>query len=438
MRDIFVTLVVLGSLPYILKRPYIGILVWAWLSYMNPHRFTWGFAYDAPFAQIVAITLLLALLFNREKRTFPFSATTVIWLTLIAWMGVTTIFAYFPDAAFTQYTKILKIQFLTFLTLLLITDQEKLDKLLWVIACSLGFFSVKGGLFTILTGGQWRVYGPSGSYIEENNALALATLMVIPLMVYLFTISKHTWIRLFTACAVALSFASVLGSQSRGALLAIGCVLIFFWLKTRTKFLSGIAIVVFAVVGWNFMPESWHQRMDTIQHYEEDASAMGRIDAWTHSIRVANDNITGAGMQAWRPEIFARYGTNAELVVAAHSIYFSMLGDHGWIGLSLFILILFLTWRKLAWIIKVTANQASEKNTNLLARMLQISLVAYMSGGAFLSLAYFDLPWHIIAFVVLLAHWQQIRLQQSGQVHMGGGRIAARSGSSKLVRRGAF
>lgn len=55
MRDILVTALILGSLPFILRRPYIGILVWAWVSYMNPHRLTWVFAYDLPFAQIVGV-----------------------------------------------------------------------------------------------------------------------------------------------------------------------------------------------------------------------------------------------------------------------------------------------------------------------------------------------------------------------------------------------
>ena len=67
MRDVLLTLLVFGSLPFILKRPHIGVLVWAWLSYMNPHRLTWSFAYDMPFAQIVAITLLIALFSTKEK-----------------------------------------------------------------------------------------------------------------------------------------------------------------------------------------------------------------------------------------------------------------------------------------------------------------------------------------------------------------------------------
>jgi len=48
MRDLFVTAVIFGLLPFIFKRPWVGILVWAWLSYMNPHRLAWGFALISP------------------------------------------------------------------------------------------------------------------------------------------------------------------------------------------------------------------------------------------------------------------------------------------------------------------------------------------------------------------------------------------------------
>ena len=62
MRDIVLTLVIFGLLPFILRRPHIGVLVWTWIGFMNPHRLTWGFAYDMPFAMIVALVTLVSLL----------------------------------------------------------------------------------------------------------------------------------------------------------------------------------------------------------------------------------------------------------------------------------------------------------------------------------------------------------------------------------------
>lgn len=404
MRDILLTLIVFGSLPFILKYSYVGIYVWSWLSYMNPHRLTWGFAFYMPFAQIVAVTLLFAILMSKEKKDIPVHPTLVLWILFILWMTVTTLFAIYQDYAFAQYIKVIKIQIPTFMTMMLIRNRQQLNILIWVIVCSIGFFSLKGGIFTILTAGTSRVWGPPGGFIEENNALAVATLMTVPLMIYLRSITDRKLIRLGLAGGVFLSLVSVLGSQSRGALLTIIAVGVFFWLKSRSKFLSGLLIVILAFAGWSFMPQSWHDRMETIQTYEEDTSAMGRINAWGYAINLASHRLTGGGFESWSSSTFRQYAPNPDTWHAAHSIYFAVLGDHGWPGLIIFLLILLLTWLSLSKIIRQTRDNPGNSDFQFLAKMVQVSLVAYCAGGAFLSLAYFDLPWHLIAMVYIVRY----------------------------------
>jgi len=415
MRDIIVTLLVLGSLPFILRNAYIGVYVWSWLSYMNPHRLAWGFAYNMPFAQIVALVLFIAFFFSNEKQKLPGNSVIFVWVVFIIWMAVASFNAEYPEAAQEMYFKILKVQVMTFITMVLITDEKKLNQLIWVIVCSIGFFSVKGGVFTLLTGGAFRVYGPPSSNISENNALAVAVLMIIPLMIYLYHISKNKWVRYVFIFSIVMSLIAVLGSQSRGALVAILGVGGFFWLKTKTKLISGLAIVFLASLLFAFMPQSWHERMESISTYQEDNSAMQRINSWQYSINVANDRITGGGLQSWSKDMFAVYAPNPDWVFVAHSIYFSVLADHGWPGLIMFLLIIWLTWRSLSKMIKETKDD-QDSSFNLLARMLQVSLVAYMTGGMFLSLSYFDLPWHLIAIVMLLPQMVKKRKELSLEV----------------------
>jgi probable O-glycosylation ligase (exosortase A-associated) len=280
---------------------------------------------------------------------------------------------------------------------------DKLNKLIWVIALSIGFYSVKGGLFTLMTGGSFTVWGPGGTYIEDNNGLAVAVLMVIPLMVYLYQINDKKWIKQGLLAAIVFSLFTVVGSQSRGAFLAISAVGLFYWTKSQSKVLSGafIAILAFAIL--TFMPESWWKRMETILHHEDDGSAMGRINAWKYAYNAASDNVLGMGFESWSPETFAKYAPNPLDVHAAHSIYFTVLGDHGWIGLSLYLIIYWLAWRKLVKIIKQTSKNEELKQINRLAKMLQVGFLAYFTGGAFLSLSYFDLPWHLVSFVIILS-----------------------------------
>lgn len=402
MRDIAVTLMFLSILPMVFRHAYVGVLLWSWVSYMNPHRMCYGFAYGLPFAMIAALVLLISFVASKEKQPLPVNATVCVWLVFIAWMLVTTLNAVYFDRAMEMYIRILKIQLMTFIGMMLITDEKKLTYLLWVIVISIGFFSTKGGVFTLLTGGSFRVYGPPTTNIEENNALAVATLMVIPIMLYLYRTSANKWIRYGLMFSIVASIFSAIGSQSRGAMLAMISVGFFFWLKSKTKLFSGALVVICAGILVFFMPQSWHDRMSTTATYEEDVSAMSRINSWKYSINIANDNLTGGGLESWSPETFAIYAPRPEWVYVAHSIYFSVVADHGWPGLLMFLLVLALTWRSLSGVIKRTHNVPDSK-ANILARMLQISLIAYMTGGAFLSLSYFDLPWHIISIAAMLS-----------------------------------
>src|SRR4051794_14979742 len=108
MRDIAVLLFVLGSLPFVLKRPWYGILLWVWLGVMNPHKLSWGFAYDFPFAQLVAVATFLGLIFEGRRWRFPLVAPTVFLLLFALWMSVSSVFALLPDDIFAAWLRVMK------------------------------------------------------------------------------------------------------------------------------------------------------------------------------------------------------------------------------------------------------------------------------------------------------------------------------------------
>ena len=140
MRDIAVTLVVFGCLPFILRRPWFGIIVWTWLGFMNPHRMAWGFSVTMPFASMVAVTTLMAMLFSNEPKRIPWTRETVVLLCFVIWMCITTVFAVYPELAVDQLIKVLKIQLMIFVVMALITNKERLIWLVLTIALSIGFY----------------------------------------------------------------------------------------------------------------------------------------------------------------------------------------------------------------------------------------------------------------------------------------------------------
>ncbi len=368
---------------------------------MNPQRLTWGFASDLPFSLVVGIATLAATLLSKERKRIPLTGLTLLWVLFVVWMGVTTIFAIYTNSAWIQYERVLKIQLMSFVTILLINSRERLRLLIWVIVLSLGYYGVKGGIFTIISGGDYHVWGPPGSFVEGNNELALALLMILPLMQYLRTTSPHRWVRLGLLASMVLCAFSIVGSQSRGALIGGIAMGTFLWLKAKHKTVTGPILLVLGLALVAFMPEQWHERMGTIETYESDASAMGRLDTWRMALRLANDNFMGGGFELWTDETFDRYTPQKTISHDAHSIYFKVLGEHGWVGLILFLCIGVASWRTGTRIIRHSRDRPDLEWLSSLAKMIQVSLAAYAAGGAFLGLSYFDLYWHLVAMLVI-------------------------------------
>jgi putative inorganic carbon (HCO3(-)) transporter len=402
MRDILVTLIVFGMLPSIFKRPYVGALMWVWISVMNPHTQGWGFATSFPFAAIIGGVTMVSMLFNKDPKNLPLTAITWTLIAFVLWMNVTTVFAFYPQESYEQWIKVMKIMLMTFVTLMLIKTKQHVQLLIWVIVISLGYYGIKGGVFTMIGGGEDMVLGPEGTFIGGNNEIALALIITIPLMHYLQMISSNVWVRHGLTVAMVLCAFAALGSYSRGALLAIAAMSVFLWLKSQHKFRIGLLLTLAIPPALAFMPEKWTERMDTIQDYEEDGSVQGRFNAWWMAYNLAKDRpLIGGGFEVSVPELFYRYAPNPEDIHAAHSIYFQALGEHGFVGLGLYLLLGFLTWRTGSWIIRHTANLKEYRWAFNLATMIQVSLVGFAIGGAFLSLLYFDVPYYLMAAMVV-------------------------------------
>ena len=390
MRDLFVTMLVAVGLVLILRQPYMGVMVWSWLGYMNPHRLAWGFAYDAPFAQIVAILTLVCVLASKEKKKFQWSAEATVWLLFVIWMFVTTYFAEYQGRSWAKWSTVWKMQLFVLLTLLLIDSKEKLNMLIWVIVLSLGFYGVKGGFFTIQTGGSHLVLGPDRSFIANRGDMATALNMTIPLMRYLQLQSTSKWIRIGLTVAMVLTCFAAIGTHSRGGLLGLTMVMFFLIMKSRRKFILTILLAATAYSVLSFMPAKWSERMHTIESYEQDASAMGRIRAWQKTIDYASANpILGGG--------FNRNPGGR----AAHNIFIQVLGDHGYVGLIMFTMLGLMVWVSASRIRKRVKKEPDMKWMGDLMAMVQVCLVGYGSGGFFLSLAYFDLTYHLMTFVII-------------------------------------
>jgi probable O-glycosylation ligase (exosortase A-associated) len=201
----------------------------------------------------------------------------------------------------------------------------------------------------------------------------------------------------------------------------------------RLQLALGGALVLIPVL--LLLPQKWYDRMETIQNYQEDSSAMGRIYAWQFTGRLVQARpVLGGGFEPYTAETYQRYAPDIARLTARpqgpHSNYFKVLGEHGPIGLLLYLATGVLAWRKAGWIIRRTKGRGDLKWASDLAAMIQVSIVGYAVAGAFLGMTYFDLYYHLLAVLVLLPVILQPQLAQAPR--------AAEGATEKAVGAGAL
>lgn len=404
MRSLVLSLFIFGLIPFILISPYIGLLVWSWIGYMNPHRLTYGFAYDFPWVQLIAIITLASLVISRERKRIRVSPAVVLIGLFFSWTTLTTFFAVETSAAWGLWWKFAKILILIAVTLTLVKNKHRMHFLVWVIAVSIGFYGVKGGLFVLLTGGSYHVLGPPASFFGDNNGLAQALCMTVPLLRYLQMQSTKRYLRIGLGVAIALTGIAVLGTYSRGGFIGLVVVGLALVMKSRRRVALLMIIAVLAVVGYQFMPAKWTARIETISHAESVGTVHTRIQSWKFAANVAQARpLVGGGFYVRQSTpMWNAYAPQGAQQRAIHSIYFRVLGEHGFPGLVLFLAILFISWRNCARVRRKTRADASGKWAFDLASMFQVSLLVFMVEGAATTLSYFDLTWQLMAMAALL------------------------------------
>lgn len=405
MRDIVLALFIFGTIPFILARPYVGLLVWSWLGYMNPNRLCYGFAVSFPWVQLIAIVTLVSFLISGERKKIPWSTVSVLLVLLLVWTGVTTFYAVMPDDAWLKWQEFAKVLVMVFVTLAMVNTRERMHWLVWLIVVSIGFYGVKGGVFTVMRGGAHHVMGPPNSFIADNNALALALCMVLPLMRYLQLQASRKVIRVGLGISMLLTGIAVLGTYSRGGLIGLVIVAGALFLKTRRRFAMVLVIVAVGFTAYHFMPEQWIARMDTLHDARQTSSGESRIQSWKFAANVAiHHPLVGGGFDDYQStSLWAAYAPEDATQRAIHSIYFRTLGEQGFPGLVIFLALLGASWRNCRRVRKRTRDLPEQKWAYDLASMMQVTLIAFMAAGAFLPMPYFDLSYQLMALTALLA-----------------------------------
>jgi len=421
IRDAVVVAIILLAAPIALFNAYFGVLMWTWIAYFNPHRYAWGYAlFRFQPAMIIAIPTLVGTLFA-PKNVRLFTRETVLLAGLWLWMAFTTFYAFHTpefsghtNFAISHLEEVSKILLMTFLTILLVTSPRKFRTLVLVILASFGVRALFAAVFVFGTGGQYQVHGPVGSFLEDNNDFGLALNMTIPMFFFMARAEPKLWMRVGLRVMMVAVIVSVIGTYSRGGLVGLAVVTVMILAKSRHKILGLVLVYAALLCTLMFTTAAWKERMTEFLQGDIDGSAMSRLVAWSGGWNLALAYpITGGGFDVFTDhDVFpqyvspsrrgALYGGQWGGMHGPHSIYFQMLGEHGFVGFGLFMTLLASSYASLRRLRKRARVYPNLEWVVPYADMFEVTLLAYMASGATLGKAYFDFFYQVIACVILL------------------------------------
>ena len=393
MRDYVVLIFLIACVIAAWKKPWWGVLSLAVFSYLNPHAYAWGFVRSLPVYYVLFLVVAFRTITSKDKQPLPKDWRIPVFVMLWIGFAISSTQAYFPDLAWHKFWIVTKIYLPFYFTLVLINTRHKLYYLIITIGASIGIVAVKGGIFAILKGFSARVYGPPNTQFEENNAFAVAMLISIPLLLIWQKETLLPWIKKGIAISIPIIYAASLSSWSRGALLTMGVLTLMLILNSKRKYLIIPIVLIAAIFVKDYLPQEWFGRMNTIETYEQDSSAMGRITAWTDGWNHTLEHpFTGSGFEGWL------FVTQRDW----HSSYVEMFSEHGFIAFGLWLSLILGTLASLTSMPKKTQHVAGMEWVSNYCFMLRASLICYIVGTAFLGLSYWDLLYHLIFISVLL------------------------------------
>lgn len=420
--------VMLGMVPMAIMNGFIAFLLWVYTNLLSPHIYLYGFMISFRYAFVFAALALGSLALGRlkDRGKFLVDKSTVLLMLFIAHTVTSSLLAWDSNPAIEfRLEYFIKGMVLAVVAPFFLNTRWRIHLTMMVLVAGLGFHGVVDGLKMITSGGSHIVYGIPRSTLSDNNLYALGMVMLLPLTLYMAKYSTHQWVRWGFLGTFGLCVMTILGSNSRGGFLALAILGIWYWVTSPRKLLSTLFVVIVAVGVVQFAPDRWFDRIETIKDADQDNSFLGRVAAWKVSVNIANDNpFFGAGFDATQVNsIWERYKYDdnfIDIVIptemgfkAAHSNYFQVMGDLGYVGLIIFLALLgsaFLT----RWEVKALSKKSKRDVTWAvdLATAINLSLVAFMAGGAGVSLAYFELA-HLE--IVMLSVIRRLLLEQAAQ-----------------------
>lgn len=411
-----------------LKRPFLWVLLYAYIDIIAPQRLGFSFLAGIPNLSLIAAALAIGgWALTDAGKGFSVSSRQLLMLALLAYAGITTINSDVPLDAWAKWDWAWKaVFFAIFLPFALRTKLRIEAYLLTMLLCAAALI-ISGGIKTALGGGGYGslvLLLDDNSGLYEGSTISTVAIAIIPLVIWF---SKHgtvfppDWrVRAFCYALCLACLLIPIGTQTRTGLLCIAALFVLMLRdsKRRIVYLAGAGFLALAAVP--FLPQSYTSRMTTIQSYEGDQSASTRLAVWGWTLEYVKGRPFGGGFESYKQNqiqvsTVTEQGSGAVQSVSAsttqdagrawHSAYFEMLGEQGFPGLALWLLIHLVGLIRMERLRRRYRADEERPWIASLATALQHFQLIYLVGALFIAVAFQPFVWMILGVQVAFDRW---------------------------------
>jgi putative inorganic carbon (hco3(-)) transporter len=415
LRSTWLLVIYVSFLGLSANAPFVATLGYVWVDTFQPQAIAYFVLNQLPVAMIMAMAALGGYLLFDRRCPPHFNLQTALQIVMALWVTITLIWAQAPEAAWAKWDWAFKtIVFATFVPYV-IRSKVQIEAFVQTYVFSLAANFVPFGIKVLYSGGGYGMNlglqsGNSG--LAEGGLLSTSCLMVVPLSIYLAghgaLIPKLRILPLVYWLIAVLSVITAIGTYERSALLGLIALAAYTWVRTRQKlFIGGIIVIAVCVIIYA-SSNTWNERISTIGTYQNDSSAYVRILVWKWTLEFTSTHPFGGGFVSYLmnhvevpPNVFEP--GHIEFARAFHSIYFEILGEHGYPGMLIFLSLAVSTFLKLRRVAKRARCYAETEWLVSLCDALQGGLLVFMICGAFVGIAFQPMFWYFVSVSICLS-----------------------------------
>jgi putative inorganic carbon (HCO3(-)) transporter len=414
---VFCTLIFAGF-----SAAFAAALGFVWIDIVKPQQLAYAIINGWPLSMIAGLAMLAQYTIKDRKFAPKFGILLILIAVFTVWVTLTTAMSTIPFRPWEKWDWVSKVLLFALFVPYIFRSRVQIEAFILVFTLSAATIFASAGVKTMLGSGGYgtlAIMGTGNTGLAEGSTLALVSVMLIPLIIFLirntiiFPRTRLTY-AIFGGTIVT-ALATVVGTGARTGMIAVGvlCVLSMIRSKKKLWWILGVAVAGVIYLNVDLSQTRWGARMSTVGTYNKDGSALGRIKVWEWTLGYVATHPMGGGFDSFLHNRIAGVSDEGQVMYypegqirgkAFHSIYFEVLGEQGIPGFAMYFSIILISLYKLRALKKRWRDHPELGWLAELADALISAILVFLTGGTFVGIAYQPFIFYMIALTVVLEH----------------------------------